>query len=247
VTVLARGDGRFGVALDGRPLDFEGDGDAAVDLALRAAEAFVAVRGDAWRLSETPGGAQAVAAALGLALVPYAPAARTRTIGPGAMAQRDGRVALTALAPLGQLWPDLLRSLARVPAGVRLSNRRTVTIVDLDESAVPATRAALEDAELVLDATSGWVGLTACAGTGACPRASADVRGAATRRAAQRGARAPAEHWAACERRCGEMPGTPAAVTARAAGDVEVRFDGGVWNVDSLAGAAERLALEGAR
>ena len=116
VTVVARGDGRFGVALDAHTVEFEGDGPAAVDFALRAAEAFVAVRGDAWRLSETPGGARAVATALGLALVPYSPATRTRAFGPGATQQRDGRVALTALAPLGQLWPELLRALASLPS-----------------------------------------------------------------------------------------------------------------------------------
>jgi precorrin-3B synthase len=247
VSVLARGDGRFGLSLDAQTVDFEGDGAAAVDLAVRAAEAFVAVRGDAWRLSETPGGARTVATALGLALVPYTPAARTRAFGPGALPQRDGRVALTALAPLGQLWPDLLRDLARMPSGVRLSTRRTVTIVDLEVSAVARARGALEAAGLVLDAASGWVGLTACAGTGACPRARADVRAAASRRALQRSARDPAEHWAACERRCGEMPGTPVAVTAHAAGDVDVRFDGAVWSEDSLEGAAQRLELETAR
>ena len=247
VTVLARGGGRFGVALDGRTLDFDGDGVAAVDLAVRAAEAFVAVRGDAWRLSETPGGASAVASALGLALVPYTPAARTRAFGPGALAQRDDRVALTALAPLGQLWPDLLRELALLPSGVRLSTRRTVTVVDLDASVVARTSDALEAAGLVLDGASGWVGLTACAGTGACPRALADVRAAASQRALRRSARDPAEHWAACERRCGEMPRTPVAVAARAADDIEVRFDGATWTVDSLDGAAQRLELQDAR
>ena len=92
VTVLARGDGRFGVLLDGRLLDFEGDGAAAVDLAVRAAEAFVAVRGDAWRLSETPGGAPAVAIALGLALVPYTPGRPHPRVRPG----RDWRSATAA-------------------------------------------------------------------------------------------------------------------------------------------------------
>ncbi len=62
VTVLARGGRRFGVALDGRPLEFEGDGAEAVAVALRAAGAFVMNRGDAWRLSETPGGAGTIAA-----------------------------------------------------------------------------------------------------------------------------------------------------------------------------------------
>ena len=264
VIVVARGGGRFGVALDGRELDFAGDGPAAVALALRAAEAFVAVSGDAWRLSETPGGARTIAAALGLGLEPAARAVRTRAFGPGAVSQRDGRVALTALAPLGQLWPSLLRELARLSrGGVRLSARRTVTLVDLDGSRVPAMREALAGAGLVLDGASGWVGLTACAGTGACPRALLDVRAAASERALARTARDPAEHWAACERRCGELPATPVTVTVAVAvavggaeppagggggpDPVEVRYHDATWHVPSLAGAAARLELEAAR
>ena len=251
VTVVARGGGRFGVALDGRELAFDGDGPAAVAVALRAAEIFVAVGGDAWRLSETPGGAATIAAALGLAPAPMTRAVRTRTFGPGALSQRDGRIALTALAPLGQLWPALLRELARLsPGGVRLSPRRTVTLLDLDSSRVASTRAALADAQLVLDGASGWVGLTACAGTGACPRARADVRAAAAGRALVRSAHDPTEHWAACERRCGELPGTPVTVCAGGAGSpdgVEVRYHGETWHVPSLADAGARLTAEAAR
>ena len=247
VTLMALGGGRFGVALDGRALEFEGDGAQAVTAAIGTAEAFVAARGDAWRLSETPGGARTIAAALGLALAPTTRAVRTRAVGPGTLEQRDGRVALTALAPLGQLWPGLLRELARLAADVRLSTQRTVTLVDLEADAVPAVSAALSAAGLVLEPGSGWVGLTACAGTGACPRALADVRAAAAERALERAARDPAEHWAACERRCGELPGTPVAVAMRSADDVEVRFDGEIWQLPSLAGAAQRLALEAAR
>lgn len=248
VTVLARGGGAFGVALDGRELDFEDDGPAAVTLAIGAAEAFVAVRGDAWRLSETPGGVGTVAAALGLAVAPVTRAVRTRTFAPGALMQRDGRVALTALAPLGQLWPALLRELAPVgPGGIRLSARRTVTVVDLDPDQVAVAREALGDAGLVLEGASGWVGLTACAGTGACPRALLDVRAAACARALTRSAREPAEHWAACERRCGELPATPVTVAARAADAVEVAYHGDIWQLPSLADAAARLDLETAR
>lgn len=248
VTVVARGGGRFGVALDGRELAFEGDGRAAVDVALRAAAAFVHASGDAWRLSETPGGAQTIAAALGLALEPAARAVRTRTFAPGAVTQRDGRVALTALAPLGQLWPTLLRELARLsPGGVRLSARRTVTLVDLDAGQVAPMREALAAIGLVLDGASGWIGLTACAGTGACPHALLDVRSAACARALTRSARDPCEHWAACERRCGELPGTPVTVAAGAADGVEVRYRGAAWQLPSLAAATKRLELEAAR
>jgi precorrin-3B synthase len=251
VIVVARGGGRFGVALDGRELDFEDDGSAAVAVAVRAAEALVDYSGDAWRLSETPGGARTIAAALGLGLEPVARAVRTRTFGPGAVSQRDGRVALTALAPLGQLWPGLLRELARLsPGGVRLSARRTLTLVDLDGGQVAPMREALAAVGLVLDAASGWVGLTACAGTGACPRARLDVRAAACARALTRAARDPAEHWAACDRRCGELPATPVSIAGGGAArpaTVEVRYHGAAWHVPSLAGAAERLELEAAR
>jgi precorrin-3B synthase len=246
VTVVARGTGRFGVALDGRALQFEGDGAAAVDVALRAAGAFVLARGDAWRLSETPGGPATIAAALDLALAQTTRAARTRGVVPGVVEQRDGRAALTALAPLGQLSPSLLRALAAVSDDVRLSTRRTVTLVDLDPGAVAAARDALAAAPLVVDGASGWVGLTACAGTGGCPRALADVRAAAALRARDRSARDPAEHWAACERRCGEVPGTPVSVAVRPAGDVEVRADARTAVAASLQDASA-LLLEHAR
>jgi precorrin-3B synthase len=244
VTVVACGGGRFGVALDGRPLVFEGDGAGAVAVALRAAAAFVMRRGDAWRLSETPGGAGTIAAALGLALAPVTRAARTRGFSPGAVEQRDGRIALTALAPLGQLSPDLLRALASVSGDVRLSTRRTVTLVDLDPGAVAHTRDVLSAAQLVMDRDSGWVGLTACAGTAGCTRARADVRRAAAERARDRSATDPAEHWAACQRRCGEMPGTPVAVAVHDEGDVEVRADARAWRVPSLQHAAASLLVE---
>jgi precorrin-3B synthase len=241
VTVLARGEGRFGVALDGHALQFEGDGAAAVDIALRAAGTFVLARGDAWRLSETPGGPATIASALGLTLARTTRAARTRGVVPGVVEQRDGRVALTALAPLGQLSPSLLRALAAMSDDVRLSTRRTVTLVDLAPGAVDAARAALAAAPLVLDRASGWVGLTACAGTHGCPRALADVRAAAARRAGVRAASDPAEHWSACERRCGEVSGTPASIAVRPAGDIEVRADARTRVVASLDEAAQLL------
>lgn len=247
VTIVARGGGRFGVALDRRPVEFEGDARTAVAVAVGAAEAFVALRGDAWRLWETPGGPAEVAATLGMTLAPVTRATRTRGYGPGTVQQRDGRVALTALAPLGQLWPAMLRTLAALSGDVRVSTRRTVTLVDLDAAAVCALRETLAAAGLELDGASGWVGLTACAGTAGCPRALADVRAAAGRRAGVRAATDPPEHWAACERRCGELPDTPMTVAVRPAGDVELRCDGETSVVASLEGAAERLLAGAAR
>lgn len=246
VTIVARGGGRFGVSLDRRPVEFDGDDRTAVAVAVGAAEAFVALRGDAWRLSETPGGPAEVAATLGMTLAPVTRATRTRGYSPGGVQQRDGRIALTALAPFGQLWPAMLRTLAALNGDVRVSTRRTVTLVDLDPGAVGATRDTLAAGELVLDGASGWVGVTACAGTAGCPRALADVRAAAGRRARVRAATDPPEHWAACERRCGELPGTPVTVAVRPAGDVELRCDGATSVVASLE-AADRVLAEAAR
>ena len=80
VIVFARGGGLFGVALDRLLLEYTGDAAAAVGVAACAAEAFMAARGDAWRLSETPGGAGTIAQALGLALAPVTPRARSRSL-----------------------------------------------------------------------------------------------------------------------------------------------------------------------
>jgi hypothetical protein len=75
-----------------------------------------------------------------------------------------------------------------------------------------------------LEPDSGWVGLSACAGLGCCAQARIDVRTAAIMRAARRRPGAAREHWAACERRCGERPDQPIAVAALSGG-VAVRVD----------------------
>ena len=80
---------------------------------------------------------------------------------------------------------------------------------------------------MIVEPGSGWAGLSACAGLGACAKARVDVRAAAARRAAVRGADAPAEHWAACERRCGERPGVDVAVFAEGDGVAVRGIDAG--------------------
>jgi hypothetical protein len=84
-----------------------------------------------------------------------------------------------------------------------------------------------------LEPESGWVAVTACAGLGRCPKARLDVRAAAAARARARGPGAPAEHWAACERRCGARAGQPIAVAAHG-GEVAVRVRGEERVVESV-------------
>lgn len=130
-----------------------------------------------------------------------------RTPGLGSLRQRDGRVALTVMARLARVDGIVLRALASMSDDVRLSVARTFTLVDVDPAAASEQLRQLEELGLIADSGSGWVGLTACAGKGACASARFDVRATATRRAAERAAAAPAEHWAGCERNCGRPAG----------------------------------------
>jgi precorrin-3B synthase len=126
----------------------------------------------------------------------------------GALAQRDGRVALTVMPPLARLDPALLEALAGLVAELRLSTARTLTVVDVDPARAPGLLGRLQALGLISDPASGWVGLTACAGKGACAKARFDVRAEAARRALERDPRDdPPEHWAGCERHCGRPAG----------------------------------------
>ncbi len=241
-------DGVATLALAGRATDLHAPAATAAELALSAARAFLAERGatNAWRIRELPGGAAAVATRLGAR--PAGGGLRQGTapgpsLAPGRLRQRDGRFAITTLPPLARLDPaqlDGLASLARRRGGeLRFAPWRTVTVVDLPAKAAEATERELGHLGLVRDPDSGWPGLSACAGLGACRRARGDVRAAAAARAAQREPGAPAEHWTACERRCGERPETPVAITIAADG-VEVRTGD---RLDRVGAPGEALAL----
>ncbi len=139
-------------------------------------------------------------------------------IEPGISDQNDGRVAVTALPPLARLDPDSLGSLralaARAGGEVRLSPWRTLTLLDVERADAPALERALAAAGLVVSPDSGWTGLSACAGMGACSKALLDVRAIAATRAAVRDGSSPSEHWAGCERRCGQPQNVEIGVAA---------------------------------
>jgi sulfite reductase beta subunit-like hemoprotein len=215
----------------------------AARLALDGARAFLALlddadKGGAWRVADVADGPARVARALGGALESadvVAPPSLAlelsgalggrrcggsdrRSIAVGELAQRDGRRALTALAPLGRLDGAAVLRLASVVDEARLSTARTLTIVDVPTGDVAQLAAELSALGLVTAAGSGWHGLSACAGLGACTRARVDVRAAATLRVRVRGAQAVTEHWSACERGCGMPAGVAASVVASADG-----------------------------
>jgi precorrin-3B synthase len=181
-------DGRL--ALAGRMTDLRGGAQLAID----AARAFLEVADGAWHVADLDGGAERVAAALGGRLQEE-PLRR-------ASAPRLGRhgEALTALPPLGRLdRAQRLTLRALADPLVRLSPRRTVTVSPGSDAA----QKMLERAGFITDEDSGWWGVTACSGVGACARAELDVRAAAAAAARSRRPTAPTEHWSACERGCG--------------------------------------------
>jgi sulfite reductase beta subunit-like hemoprotein len=244
IALRAERDGRFRLHLAGLPTDLHG----AAELALDAARAFLAVaadRGhrDAWRIADLPDGAAEVADRLGGRIVATpADDAPTRAgeLGLGPIVQRDGRVAVTVLPPLGRLEPAMLDALIALGRDdLRLSPRRTITLVDLDRAESDGVLIALTAAGFATADGTGWWGLSACAGLGACARARVDVRGAAASRARQRLAGARDEHWSACDRGCGRPP-RAIAVTAGEQG-VVVEAGGAATALPDLASAITLL------
>lgn len=241
VALAAEGRGELRLLLAGRPTSMVVAAEDAPALALEAARAFLRLRerrdDRAWRVEELGGGPGALAREIGAGLESSTVDRARSTLAPGVHAQRDGCFAITALAPLGRLEQEVVEGLADLGEGIRLSPWRTLTVVDVDPTRVESLEAELAGRGLVVVLESGWDGLSACAGLGACAKARVDVRAAAARRAAVRGPGDPPEHWSACERRCGE-PGGVALTVAACADGLRVRSPDGVEQVASGVDAA---------
>jgi precorrin-3B synthase len=245
---LVADDAIFALALDGRVTGLRVAPADAAAVALAAARAFLAERdargSRAWRIGELADGAAIVAARIDTEIGSEIAVSPAPALTPGRLMQRDERIAVTALTPLGRLDAAALAGLAELAAEcageVRLSTHRTVTVPDVETARAGEVEAALERLGLVLAADSGWRGLTACAGLGACPKALIDVRAAAARRVAGRVAGSGAEHWTACERRCGERADQPISVVALAGGGVLLRIGS---KRRTVAGVDEALAV----
>jgi sulfite reductase beta subunit-like hemoprotein len=216
--------GELRLRLGALDTDLAGDMSTAPHLLLAAARAFLELGGDAGGVGALDDAELGLARALGARGLDRSDVPRGRTA-PGITAQRDGRRAVTATVPLARLEPAATRGLAELArthaTDVRLSTERTVTLVDIEPAAADGVRDALERLGLIGRA-SGWQGLTACAGRGACAKALVDVRAGARARATRRRAGDPREHWSACPRRCGRPAGDATAVTAHSADELRV-------------------------
>jgi sulfite reductase beta subunit-like hemoprotein len=247
VALVARGGDSFRLALAGRMTDLEVPAAAVAATAAAAAHAFLerrSVSGESgWRIADLTDGPAELARLLDITITRgVEPPADGRVV-PGELAQRDARRAVTALVPLGRLdtgGVETLAALAFTHGGeLRVGSGRTVTFVDLTPAEAEAVRSGLAAAGFVAREGSGWAGLSACAGLGRCAGARLDVAAAAKARAAVRGSAAGAEHWAACERRCGVRPGKGVSVTALSGG-VLIARDG---DARLVAGVDEALAV----
>lgn len=244
VTLIAAGAGGYSLAIAGRLAAATLSSSDAVSCAVAVVAAFLAEcrgRGSgAWRISELGGGAEAIARRIGVELTPRLVEVSEARVGPGVIEQRDGRLALTGLARLGRLRGEQIAELAGLAGELRIGTGRTVTILDVEPAAADDLQAGLEAAGLIAEPSSGWVGLTACAGHGRCDQARADLSGALDARARSRDPVAPAEHWTACERRCGERADQPIAVAASERG-ISVRTGEAELVAESLDGALTAL------
>ena len=191
-----------------------------VEALLAGAHAFLAERGEAWRLAEITDGSARIAGRvreeLGSAALPdkseisEAPCAALV----GTVEQADGRVAVGAIVPLGRLTGVQAKVLMDAPRLV-LTTARGVVVPDLAPEAAAAWLGRLSAAGLPVEADSRWSGVTACAGRPGCAKSLADVRADAL--AAARHSDGLPVHWVGCARGCGSPAG--AHVRVEATGD----------------------------
>lgn len=174
-----------------------------------AAQCFLDLRDDEWRLTELVDGSARVAAALGLsAETPQEFDDPTATPPIGWLPQRDGSVALGGALALGLLDARLGEFLAAIDKPLVVTPWRSLLVFDLDEDTAETVVRVLAPMGLIFDANSPWVDASSCVGSQGCGKAHADVRADLTE-AVGAGAVASGgrQHWSGCERRCGRPTG----------------------------------------
>ncbi|GAB5901953.1 precorrin-3B synthase [Mycobacteroides chelonae] len=208
---LGHGPGGWRVLLDGHGTSTcVADPDAAVDHVLAAAQTFVEIRGNAWRVRELPDGAKTLAAAIGATLIaepgeagpaPHAPV--------GWIEQYPDHelVTLGAAVPLGQLPARVAALLAAAERPVVITPWRSVLLCDLPHEDADAVLRVLAPLGLVFDERSPWLNASSCTGLPGCGRSRTDVHADVRLEVAEEiasGIHSPIHrHWVGCPRACG--------------------------------------------
>jgi precorrin-3B synthase len=276
VAALALPDQRVALLLGGLDSGLRLPVRAAVTGLLASATAFLRQRADTrvWRLAELPDGplqlVPDVRAALaaesgaesGVDLGGFGPAVSVPGRDPrgpvGRIEQTDGRVALAASVPLGELTQARCQVLAAVAEReVLLTPWRGVVLPDLPPPSTGLAGRRLVGAGLVLDPHSPTLGVSACTGRPGCAQALADVRADASVAAGHAaGTAVPPEdgdevaesrlpvHWSGCARRCGRPSGPTVDVVAEADGRYRVLRDGETRYVGADLAAVRTAAAE---
>ena len=197
-------DGTAALVLAGRDTGVRLPRDEAVDALVDVARRFLAVRGDAWRVSELDDHHVLLdGLPRGDASLPPPRAIRAPI---GWIDQDDERVTLAAAVPLGVLTARQAHFVAAVGAPVVITPWRSLLVCDLDEGVADTALRVFAPLGLVFDDSSHWLHVSACVGSPGCDRSRADVRADAAR-AVEAGAHDQAVHYVGCERACGTPVG----------------------------------------
>ncbi len=189
--------------LDGSPTDLSG----TVEVLLDAAEAFLDLRTDEWRLRELPDGAGRVAAALGGTVTGERAVPAPPNPPPvGWFDRPDGTVTLGMGVPLGRLDPRTAQFVAAVEHPITITPWRTLHLHGLGEGAAETVVRVLAPMGLIFDANSPLLRVSACVGDHGCARAQGDSLGRA-QELADGIADGERVHVVACERGCGAPSG----------------------------------------
>ncbi|MFC9439135.1 precorrin-3B synthase [Nocardia sp. NPDC057030] len=244
IGVHATGTGEFALILAGRDSGIRISASDAVDVMLAAAHGFLELRGDEagrWRLHEIEDGADRVAASLGLDRgADRVELVAAQDIPIGWLDQDNGLVSLGAGVRLGSLPARTAEFIAAVERPVFITPWRSLVLPDLDEWTAEQVVRVLAPMDLIFDADSPWLQVSACAGRPGCAKSHTDVRADLTA-AVESGRVLPPvpnppsyqgipplpateitvpgrQHWSGCDRRCGR-PHTPVTdVTATESG-----------------------------
>ncbi|WP_433655421.1 precorrin-3B synthase [Nocardia sp. CA-128927] len=244
IGVHATGADEFALILAGRDSGIRISAADAVDVMLAAAHGFLDLRGDEagrWRLHEIEDGADRVAELLGLNRgAEGLELSAAQEIPIGWLDQDNGLVSLGAGVRLGSLPARTAEFIAAVERPVFITPWRSLVIADMDEWVAEQVVRVLAPMDLVFDANSPWLQVSACAGRPGCAKSLTDVR-ADVAAAVESGRVLPAElnppmrqdippvnadevavagrqHWSGCDRRCGRPRGAVTDVIATESG-----------------------------